>query len=134
MIAESTSETEPTAARTALVIPPSMNRGMDSGKPRKEDGVYISVPNLLAEGATKTPLEDTRRQPKFRAGKNRQSSTPVVFDHEGNLDDPEVFGQAPWFKMDAVKDVTIINRYTYNGFLPGGIPLSTMETESWRHQ
>lgn len=36
--------------------------------------------------------------------------------------------------MDAVKDWTIIPTYDHEWFLPGGVPLSSMDTESWRRQ
>lgn len=66
--------------------------------------------------------------------RNKLHHAPVAFNDTGNFDDPGVFGQVPWFYMDAVKYGTIIPHYSHNGSIPGGIPLRKMEMESWSHQ
>lgn len=107
---------------------------MVSRTPRAADEVDTPAPKPIVYGTIKTPSEDQKRQARFMAGKNNHYCPPVAIDDAGIFDDPDVFGQAPWFDMDGVKYGTIIPSFSHEGFLPACIPLSVMETESWRRQ
>ena len=78
--------------------------------------------------------DNPRRQTSFLASAGKTYPAPVAYDDCGPYDDPALYGAAPWFDKTAVLDGTIVPRYASNGFLPGGIPLSAMGTESWRRQ
>ena len=122
---ESTSPVE-TGITKVLDMPPVSTRAMTTNTP-------VARAALVPIITEPTP-EDLRRQPVYLAAKNKYYPAPVAYDDAGPFDNSTLYGQAPWFDMDAVLAGHIIPRYEYQDFLPGGIPLSAMATESWRRQ
>lgn len=53
------------------------------------------------------------------------------YDDTGPFDDLLIKLSAPWFDKAAVLEESISPSYAYNSFLPGGIPLTVIQTQSW---
>lgn len=132
--AEETSPVDTTSARLELLITPAVTWGMVSKTPRTADQLDPRKPNRRADRKATPPLEDKRRKPRFLAYNNKKYPKLVAFHDKGPFDVLEVSGQTPWFEMDAVIDWNFIPRFAHEGFIPGGIPLRAMETDSWTTQ
>ena len=75
---------------------------------------------------------DIRTQPVHGAGKVFPS--PNSYDEVSIRDNPDLYGMAPWFDRGALEAGGIVERYAFNGELPGGIPLNAVYKWAWVNQ
>lgn len=59
---------------------------------------------------------------------------PSAYDYGSIETDARLFGEAPWFNKDSLRDEALVRRYAVDGWLPGNIPINVMFTTCWRNQ
>jgi len=80
-----------------------------------------------------------RTQPVIVEGLNYVYPAPADYDNADTSDRSEasltLWAKAPWFHREAVMHGGACDRYTNaNGVLPGGIPISALDTVAWQRQ
>jgi len=114
---------------TVEQVEPSQDEEISEAQGESDTDTYSEVtedrPDLSAD-------MDARNQPVHGAGKVYPS--PSSYDEVSIRDNPDLYGMAPWFDRGALEAGGIVERYAYDGVLPGGIPLEAVYKWGWMNQ
>lgn len=124
-------------------VPPADNPEASNGVVTDGEVAAVELPQGGAQGASGadgrvesdvTPVveEFDRTRSQYSMVTKKTYPAPSAFDNVNVAEDLDLLAEAPWLELEALADNELMKRYSEEGWLPGSVPLSALNTPAWR--